>query len=113
MHGGLGTVLHGDAQIEAPSIIFHQVTLGNAWNGTFGAPHLKPFVMVGVGAIILGEVEVGPFAAVAAGAVVTDHVPPMHMAVGVPARLAPLDMADVCRWFEITPEEVGEWLSTA
>lgn len=44
-------------------------------------------VWVGAGAVILPGVRVGRGAVVAAGAVVTGHVPPMTVVAGVPARV--------------------------
>lgn len=41
---------------------------------------------IGAGAVVLGGVEVGEWALVAAGAVVTKHVPAHALMVGVPAR---------------------------
>lgn len=41
---------------------------------------------IGAGAVVLGGVEVGEWALVAAGAVVTNDVPPHALVVGTPAR---------------------------
>lgn len=113
MHGGLGAVVNANAVVEGPAIIFHRVTLGNAWDGTKGAPRVAPFVFVGTGATIIGPVTVGPFAAVAAGAVVARDVPPLHIAAGVPATLRPLPTEDLCRWFELSEAEITDWLATS
>ena len=44
-------------------------------------------VTIGLGSIILGGVEIGDGAVVAAGSVVTKSVPPYSMAAGVPAKV--------------------------
>ena len=55
------------------------------------APRLRRGCRVGGGAVLLPGVEVGEDAFVGAGAVVTRHVPPGTLVVGVPAR-------EVRRW---------------
>lgn len=57
-------------------------------------PILEPDVSIGGNATILPGVEVGERAFVAAGAVVTEDVPPKTLAIGAPAR------------FERLPEEL-------
>ncbi|MGK0137613.1 MAG: acetyltransferase-like isoleucine patch superfamily enzyme [Algoriphagus sp.] len=42
---------------------------------------------IGIGAIILGGVDIGDGAVVAAGAVVTKSIPPYSMAAGIPAKV--------------------------
>lgn len=53
-------------------------------------PVLEDGVSVGANATLLPGVTVGEGSFVAAGAVVTDDVPPNRMAVGAPARVEPL-----------------------
>jgi acetyltransferase-like isoleucine patch superfamily enzyme len=53
-------------------------------------PTLEDGVSVGANATLLPDVTVGEDAFVAAGAVVTEDVPPETLAVGVPARHEPL-----------------------
>jgi serine acetyltransferase len=43
--------------------------------------------MIGINAIILPGVTIGPNSVVGAGAIVTKNVPPNSIAVGVPARV--------------------------
>jgi acetyltransferase-like isoleucine patch superfamily enzyme len=56
-------------------------------------PQLHADVSVGANATILPDVTVGRGAFVAAGAVVTDDVPPETLAVGAPAQHEPLPAA--------------------
>jgi acetyltransferase-like isoleucine patch superfamily enzyme len=54
------------------------------------APVIRRGASIGANATILPAVEVGDGAMVAAGAVVTENVPPWHYAIGVPAKMLPL-----------------------
>ena len=59
-------------------------------DGQLKGPTLHRGVSVGANATILPGVEIGEDSFVAAGAVVTETVPPRTLAVGVPARNRPL-----------------------
>jgi len=50
------------------------------------APIIGNYVFVGMGAIIIGDVEIGDYATVGAGAVVTKDVEPGETVAGVPAK---------------------------
>lgn len=54
-------------------------------------PDIEDHVTIGANATLLPGVRIGEGAVVAAGAVVTKDVPPWTLAVGAPARIAPLD----------------------
>jgi acetyltransferase-like isoleucine patch superfamily enzyme len=47
------------------------------------SPSILHHSVVGMGALVIGGVSVGPNSYVAAGAVVTKDVPPGHLAIGV------------------------------
>jgi serine O-acetyltransferase len=89
MHNGLGTVIHPDVHFEGEAIIFHHVTLGNSWGKRDGTPTIGANVLIGVGAVVLGPVQIGDGAIIGANAVVLQDVPPRHTAIGAPARLLP------------------------
>jgi serine acetyltransferase len=82
-HAGRGVVLHPNASIGPNCMIFHRVTLAATADG---APQLADNVVVGVGAVILGPVNVGSRAMIGANAVVTRDVEPGTRVAGVPAR---------------------------
>ncbi|MFD0936450.1 serine O-acetyltransferase, partial [Methylobacterium trifolii] len=82
-----GLVVGSTAVIEDDVSILHAVTLGGT--GKQGAdrhPKIRRGVMIGAGAKILGNIEVGECARVAAGSVVLRPVPAHTTVVGVPAR---------------------------
>jgi serine O-acetyltransferase len=49
-------------------------------------PKVRRGAMIGAGAKILGNIEIGPFARIAAGSVVLNGVEPYTTVAGVPAR---------------------------
>lgn len=81
---GLGLVIGQTAVIEEGVSLWHGVTLGSNFvdMGEGRHPRLRRGAVVGAGAMILGPVEVGAGATVAAGAIVTRDVPPGHVVTG-------------------------------
>ena len=74
--------------IEDEVSMLHDVTLGGTGKqGGDRHPKIRQGVMIGAGAKILGNIEVGARARVAAGSVVLQAVPPCTTVVGVPARV--------------------------
>jgi serine O-acetyltransferase len=79
-----GIVIHAGCVIGPNCIIFQQVTLGSAHGGV---PSLGGDVSIGAGAKLLGNIEIGDHAVIAAMAVVTHDVPAGTTAMGMPARI--------------------------
>jgi len=83
-----GIVVGETAVIEDNVSILHGVTLGGTGKETGDRhPKIRAGVMIGTGACILGNIEVGAGAKVAAGSVVLDAVPPHSTVAGIPARI--------------------------
>ncbi|MFY9289357.1 MAG: serine O-acetyltransferase [Methylorubrum rhodinum] len=83
-----GVVVGSTAVIEDDVSILHAVTLGGTGkHGGDRHPKIRRGVMIGAGAKILGNIEVGACARVAAGSVVLRSVPAHTTVVGVPARV--------------------------
>jgi serine O-acetyltransferase len=75
-------------------------------------PTLEDNVVIGVGAIVLGDITIGEGARVGGGAVVVKDVPPHSTAVGVPARVVATrdPRTGVSRRVEELPDPEGEML---
>lgn len=82
-HNGLGVVVHPNVIIGNDVTIRQNVTIGGS-NGS-GVPIIKDNVIIGAGAVLLGDIVIGESARIGANAVVLTDVPPRHTAVGVPA----------------------------
>ena len=85
--------IHARAVIGKDCKIFQGVTIGSKWsNGIYsgGAPHIGNNVMIGAGAVILGDISVGDNSIIGANAVVIHNVPENSFAVGVPAVIKKL-----------------------
>ncbi len=68
--------------------ILHEVTLGGTGKEKGDRhPKVRHGVLIGAGAKILGNVEIGQYARVGAGSVVLEDVPPHVTVAGVPARI--------------------------
>ena len=81
-------VIGETAVVEDNVSILHEVTLGGTGKETGDRhPKVRKSVMIGAGAKILGNVEIGEGAKVGAGSVVLDDVPPHYTVVGVPAQI--------------------------
>lgn len=85
---GMGVVI-GETSILGNNVTLYQgVTLGGTGKESGKRhPTLQDFVVVGVGAAVLGDITVGEGSRVGAGAVVIDDVPPNSTVVGVPGRV--------------------------
>ena len=88
IHHATGIVVGETAVIEDDVSILQSVTLGGTGK-TSGDRHpkIREGVMIGAGAKILGNIEVGRGAKIGAGSVVLQPVPPHTTAAGVPARI--------------------------
>ncbi|MEN1634276.1 serine O-acetyltransferase, partial [Pseudomonas aeruginosa] len=83
-----GIVVGETAVIENDVSILQSVTLGGTGkSGGDRHPKIREGVMIGAGAKILGNIEVGRGAKIGAGSVVLQPVPPHTTAAGVPARI--------------------------
>lgn len=83
-----GIVIGATAKIGDDVSILQGVTLGGTGKEDGDRhPKVKNGVLVGAGAIVLGNIEVGACSRVAAGALVVKPVPPKTTVAGVPARV--------------------------
>jgi serine O-acetyltransferase len=83
-----GLVAGETAVIEDDVSMLHDVTLGGTGNENGDRhPKIRRGVMIGAGAKILGNIEVGHCARIAAGSVVVKPVPHNTTVAGVPARV--------------------------
>jgi len=85
-----GTII-GAGHVGCDVTIYQQVTLGAKLADFNYDPAKRPYicdrVIITAGAKVLGPVRIGEGAVVGANAVVLCDVPPMTIAVGVPARI--------------------------
>lgn len=92
---GSGIVIGETAVIEDEVSILQNVTLGGTGKESGDRhPKIRHGVMIGAGAKILGNIEVGAFSKVAAGSVVVKSVPPHCTVAGVPATVVRIHRAD-------------------
>jgi serine O-acetyltransferase len=83
-----GLVVGETAVIDDDVSILHDVTLGGTGKENEDRhPKIRRGVMIGAGAKILGNIEVGHCARIAAGSVVLKSVPHNTTVAGVPARV--------------------------
>jgi serine O-acetyltransferase len=74
-----GIIMHSKAVVGEGCTL--GVTLA-IWEG--GAPHIGHHVLIGAGAKLLGQTDIGDYCCIGANAVVLTAVPPRCLAVGVP-----------------------------
>jgi len=88
-----GSVLHV-TRVKSPLVVGDDVTVGH--NVTLHGCTVKDRVLVGMGAVILDDAEVGPDCMVGAGALVTKgtKVPPKSLVLGSPAKVVRALRAD-------------------
>ena len=85
---GTGIVIGETAVVGDDVSLLHGVTLGGTSTERVDRhPKIGRGVLIGAHAQVIGNIKVGDYAKVAAGAVVLQPVPPGCTAVGVPARL--------------------------
>jgi serine O-acetyltransferase len=78
-------VVNGFVEIQPGVAIYPWVTVGPI-GGAVEGPKLGPFAVVGTGAKVMGDVEVGANARIGVNAVVLDDVAPNTTVVGAPAK---------------------------
>jgi len=85
---GFGVVIGETAVVEDDVLIYQGVTLGGV-SLTHGKRHptIKKGAVIGAGAKILGNIEIGEYAKVGANSVVVKEVPDCSTAVGIPAHI--------------------------
>lgn len=91
---GMGVVIGETAQIGEDVMIYHGVTLGGrSLSKTKRHPTLGDRVTVGTGARILGPIVIGADSQIGANAVVVKDVAANSVAVGIPAKVSPRNLA--------------------
>jgi serine O-acetyltransferase len=85
---GTSVVIGETAVVEDYVSLLHEVTLGGTGKEAGDRhPKVRRGVLIGAGAKILGNIEIGRGAKVAAGSVVLKDVPPHTTVAGIPARV--------------------------
>ena len=85
---GTGVVIGETAVVDDDVSILHEVTLGGTGKSSGDRhPKVRSGVLIGAGAKILGNIEIGEGARVGAGSVVLNPVPAHCTVAGVPARV--------------------------
>ncbi len=94
---GTGIVIGETTVVEDNVSILQSVTLGGTGKEHGDRhPKVRSGVMIGAGAKILGNIEIGIMSKVAAGSVVLRPVPPHCTVAGVPARVVRHHRDDSC-----------------
>ena len=85
---GTGIVIGETAVVDDNVSILQNVTLGGTGKERGDRhPKIRSGVMIGAGAKILGNIEIGSMSKVAAGSVVLENVPSCCTVAGVPAKI--------------------------
>lgn len=85
---GSGIVIGETAVVDDNVSMLQNVTLGGTGKERGNRhPKVRCGVMIGVGAKILGNIEIGTMSKIGAGSVVLEEVPPHCTVAGVPARI--------------------------
>ena len=85
---GMGVVIGETAEIGDDVLMYQGVTLGGTGKVTGKRhPTIGNGVVIGTGAVILGNIRIGDFSKVGAGSVVVRPVPDHSTVVGVPGRV--------------------------
>jgi len=85
---GIGLVIGATAVVEDGANIWHGVTLGSTLTQAGDRhPKVRRNVTIGAGATLLGNIEIGEGAIVAAGSVVLRAVEPYSVVAGAPAKV--------------------------
>ena len=84
---GTGLVIGEASVVEDDVSLLQGVTLGGTGKECGDRhPKIRRGVLIGAGAKVLGNIEVGEGAKIGAGSVVVSPVPPYTTVVGIPAR---------------------------
>jgi len=85
---GMGVVIGETAEIGDDVLIYQNVTLGGTGKAKGKRhPTLGNQVVVGTGAKVLGDINIGDNSKIGAGSVVVHSVPPHSTVVGIPGRI--------------------------
>ncbi len=85
---GMGVVIGETSEIGDDVLMYQGVTLGGTGKVTGKRhPTIGNGVVIGTGAVILGNIRIGDFSKVGAGSVVVRPVPDHSTVVGVPGRV--------------------------
>ena len=85
---GTSVVIGETAVVEDNVSLLHEVTLGGTGKAVGDRhPKVRRGVLIGAGAKILGNIEIGVGAKIGAGSVVLDDVPSHRTVAGVPAQV--------------------------
>ncbi len=85
---GMGVVIGETAEVGDDVLIYQGVVLGGtSKEKTKRHPTVKDRVVIGAGAIVLGNITIGEGAKIGSGSVVIKDVPPGATVVGVPGRI--------------------------
>jgi len=84
---GIGVVIGETTIIEDDVLIYQGVTLGGvSLNQGKRHPTIRRGVVIGAGAKVLGNIEIGEYAKIGANSVVVKDVPSCTTAIGIPAH---------------------------
>ena len=107
---GMGVVIGETAEIGNNVILYQGVTLGGTSHLRVKRhPTLGNNVVVGVGAQVIGNINIGDNTKIGAGSVVVNSVPPNATVVGVPGRVVAIRNPDTDT-VEKLPDPVWEKL---
>lgn len=85
---GTSVVIGETSVVEDNVSLLHEVTLGGTGKETGDRhPKVRHGVLIGAGAKVLGNIEIGAGAKIGSGSVVLDSVPPHTTVAGVPASI--------------------------
>lgn len=96
-YGGIGTIIHKDCIIDSYATIGSNVTLGGRGGSPVNyvtedgkrkyVPRIGKYAYISTGSKILGGVDIGPISIVGANSVVLQHVEPLTVVIGSPAKV--------------------------
>ncbi|MCR4394362.1 MAG: serine O-acetyltransferase [Dehalococcoidales bacterium] len=105
---GMGVVIGETAEIGDYVTIYQGVTLGGtSLQKVKRHPTIGNYVVIGVGAKVIGNITVGDYARIGAGSVVIKSVPPNSTVVGNPGRVVAVRDPETDTVMRL-PDPIGE-----